>query len=61
MSALIQPVGLLAGGLLLDALGGGSTLLIIAGITVLASLAFALAPGIRDAHAMPPSVSEAIA
>jgi len=61
LSAVIQPIGLLAGGLLLDLIGGGSTLLIIAGVTVVASLAFSLSPGIRRAHAMPPAVAEAIA
>ena len=49
----LQPVGLLVGGLLLDSLHGGPTLLLIAALTGATSLAFALSPGVRAAHAMP--------
>ncbi len=50
-----QPVGLLLGGVLLDALHGGPTLLIIAALTGALSLLFALSPAIREAQAIPAS------
>ncbi|HEV2006802.1 MAG TPA: MFS transporter [Candidatus Limnocylindrales bacterium] len=53
----LRPVGLLVGGLLLDSLHGGPTLLLIAALTGVTSLAFALSPGVRAAHAMPRSPS----
>ena len=51
----LQPVGLLVGGILLDALHGGPTLLVIGALTGAASVAFALSSGIRAAHVMPRS------
>jgi MFS family permease len=53
ISAGIQPVGLLIGGILLDSLRGGPTLLLIAGLAGAGSAAFALSPGIRAARAIP--------
>ena len=55
ISVGIQPVGLLIGGILLDALHGGPTLLIIAALTGASSVLFALSPGIRAARAIPGS------
>ncbi len=51
----LQPLGLLIGGILLDSLHGGPTLLVIAAFTGAASVAFALSPGIRMAYAIPKS------
>lgn len=53
ISVGIQPLGLLAGGILLDVVHGAATLLVIAVGTVLTSLVFAFSPGIRRAHAVP--------
>ena len=55
ISTGIQPVGLLIGGILLDLLRGGPTLLIIAALTGASSVLFALSPGIRAAHVIPGS------
>lgn len=55
ISVGIQPVGLLIGGILLDSLGGGPTLLVIAALTGTASVLFTLSPAIRAAHAIPRS------
>lgn len=46
----VQPVGLLIGGILLDVLHGGPTLLIIAVLTGAASALFVLSSGIRATH-----------
>ncbi len=59
LSLGLQPIGLLVGGLLLDALHGGSTLLVIAVLTGLTSVAFALSSGLRTAHAMPSPLDQA--
>jgi len=61
ISVGIQPVGLLIGGILLDSLGGGPTLLVIAALTGASSVLFALSPGIRAAHAIPRSHDTATA
>lgn len=50
ISVGIQPIGLLLGGILLDALHGGPTLLIIAALTSITSALFAFSPGIRMAR-----------
>jgi MFS family permease len=50
-----QPLGLLIGGVLLDALHGGPTLLIIAALTGGASAVFVLSSGIRATHVIPKS------
>lgn len=55
ISVGMQPVGLLIGGILLDSLGGGPTLLVIAALTGASSVLFTLSPGIRAAHASPRS------
>jgi MFS family permease len=55
MSLGVQPLGLLIGGILLDALHGGPTLLVIGALTGAASVAFALSSGIRTAHVIPRS------
>jgi MFS family permease len=55
ISVGIQPIGLLVGGILLDALRGGPTLLIIAALTGVSSMLFALSPAIRAAQAIPRS------
>jgi MFS transporter, ENTS family, enterobactin (siderophore) exporter len=61
ISVGIQPVGLLIGGILLDSLGGGPTLLVIAALTGASSVLFALSPGIRAARAIPGSHDTAMA
>jgi MFS family permease len=61
LSVGIQPVGLLIGGILLDSLHGGPTLLIIATLTGAGSVLFALSPGIRAAHSIPRSPDAAMA
>lgn len=48
-----QPIGLIAGGILLDVVHGGRTLLTIAVLTALASLLFVFSPSIRAAHVLP--------
>jgi MFS family permease len=53
ISVGIQPVGFLVGGILLDAFGGGVTLLSIAALTAAVSVLFALSPGIRAARVIP--------
>lgn len=53
ISVGLQPIGFLAGGILLDAVGGSRTLLVIAALTSLSSILFALSPAIRSAHAWP--------
>jgi MFS family permease len=55
ISVGIQPIGLLVGGVLLDSVHGGPTLLVIATLTAASSGLFALSPGIRGAHAIPRS------
>jgi len=52
---------LLIGGILLDALHGGPTLLIIAALNGASSVLFALSPGIRAARAIPRSHDTATA
>lgn len=51
----IQPIGLLIGGVLLDTVHGGPTLLVIAVMTAAASVVFALSPVLRAAQALPRS------
>jgi MFS family permease len=55
ISVGFQPIGLLIGGVLLDSLHGGPTLLVIAVLTAASSMLFALSPAIRGAHAIPRS------
>jgi len=55
ISVGLQPIGFLVGGILLDTVGGGPTLLVIAALTGLSSVLFALSPAIRSAHARPRS------
>ena len=59
ISVGFQPIGLLVGGILLDSLHGGPTLLIIAVLTAASSLLFALSPTIRAAHIIPRSHDDA--
>ncbi len=53
ISVGIQPLGLLVGGVLLDAVRGGPTLLIIAGLTGATSALFLLSSAIRGADVLP--------
>ncbi len=47
----LSPVGLLVGGVLLDAVGGEATMIVIGAVGILASAGFALAPAMRHAVA----------
>lgn len=49
----LSPIGLIIGGLALDVVGGAATLLAIAGLVVLASVAFAFSASLRSAVAGP--------
>ncbi len=59
ISVGIQPLGLLIGGVLLDAVRGGPTLLIIAGLTGATSALFVLSSAIRGTDVLPRSHSAA--
>jgi MFS family permease len=51
LSLGLSPIGVLAGGVLLDAVGGRETMLLIAGALVLISAVFVLSPTMRNAVA----------
>lgn len=57
MSLGLQPVGLFAGGVLLDAVGGGATVLLVAGLLAALTALFALSATVRDAAVPPPKTA----
>ncbi len=59
LSGGLQPIGFLIGGLLLDLVGGASTLLVIAAGMIASTAAFALSTALRGARLEPPLAAPA--